>query len=583
MYSCNNSTVSFESNGPQIVELPDDYAASDSNDSCPELVPIVDDDAPVVTTVVAAVAPNFTDSFVLKVDTKHQFEPCPIDFPADDQEIENADEFLLNISATHHPNILSTVHDRLNDVNVMSELDNEQPQEQKCDKKVKLAVPIPQTTKPIANYDDDDVDEGGTVDAVICPRFYNALNSRQVLLVLKSPLYFHGILNVRLLVGAATVYGYELTKDVATVYSPRGHSFVDISPSFNSSVSDAAALIESAAKALQSIESEFLNADIYDALRIYQPSTDAILLLERGACDSGAVHMINNYMKQTVFPNAQAFNVRRTYFGSEFILNCQFFLKPRVSLQSSAQWLSATLRSATSRTIVCGGKGVGKSTFVRYMLNDGLGRFERILLIDLDIGQPELGLPQTVSATCVRSPILGPGYMRSAQPDLAYLVGDINVALSPIRYLRIVLRLLHECQQAHNDWTDNCPWIINTMGYTKGFGLELTAAIIKALQPTNVVQIQAARSAQNFDVILDANEINEYRFNIFENEVVDIVGSTTCSYQMHLFDSVARKFGERTNEWDMSAKDLRFAIILSHLGNALCERAEWITDVVPFW
>lgn len=554
VYSCNDSAVSFEVDGPQIVELPDDYA-SDSDDSCPELVPIDDDDT----------------SFIIKVDTSHQYQRCPIDFHA---ETPATNESVLDMSAKHQE-ILSTVHARLEDPEEEEQQQDAMEQHQKHKQ-----IPVIQQ-----NNDDDDDDDGGAaaVDPVHCPRLYNSLNSRQVLVVLKSPLHFHGILNIRLLAGVVQVYGYELKRNdpAITVYSPRGHSFINISPSSNAGDTSP---IESAAAALQSVESDFLNSDIYDALHRYEPTTDAIVLLERGARDSGAVRMINNYMKQTVYPNPQAFNPRRTYFTSEFILHCQFFIKPRVSLQSSAQWLAVNIRHAHTRLLVCGGKGVGKSTLVRHLVNDALSSaaatHERVLLIDLDIGQPELGLPQTVSATCVRTPILGPGYMRQSHPDLAYLVGDINVALSPIRYLRIVLRLLRECRQRQQEW--NCPWIVNTMGYTKGFGLELTAAIIRALQPTDVVQIQAARAVQNFDYILDRDQINSYQFNIVAREVQTLPKSSL--HEIHVFESMARKFGERTNEWDMSAKDLRFAIILAHLGNALSEdNAEWITDVVPFW
>lgn len=70
-----------------------------------------------------------------------------------------------------------------------------------------------------------------------------------------------------------------------------------------------------------------------------------------------------------------------------------------------------------SRGIVCGGKGVGKSTFLRYCVNHLLSQGP-VLVIDLDPGQAEFTVAGSVSATVVTDPLLGPNFTHLKQPDV---------------------------------------------------------------------------------------------------------------------------------------------------------------------
>ena len=72
------------------------------------------------------------------------------------------------------------------------------------------------------------------------------------------------------------------------------------------------------------------------------------------------------------------------------------------------------------RLVVAGGKGVGKSTFMRFITNRLLNRTElksasecsrvSVLYIDLDPGQAEFTIPGCLSATKVVRPIMGPNF-----------------------------------------------------------------------------------------------------------------------------------------------------------------------------
>lgn len=579
VYGLENNEVTFnsEDDEPQIIEICSSRHTTgySSDDSCPELVPI---------DPIAYVSNDTKPALVVTRDVHHAFQECPIALHQsyDNAYDEDHNSSIQDIMLRNHT-IVSTVDSRLSESKeIIEEVTNPKivpvevtdlkVLETTVEKDTELLEKMPDLLNSTSVEDEDE-----DVDPIVRPRFFNSLNSRQVLLLIKSPLHFHGILNIKLLAGKAEVYGYELKpNEPVTAYSPRGHSFINITPSMPAATDT----IENAGKTLEVLRTDFLLSDICEALHQYDPLNDSILLIERGDTGNKAFNMIDKYMKQTVFPNAQAFNSRRPYYSAETILHCQFLLRPRTQLVSSSQWMSVSVQP-NSRIMVIGGKGVGKSTLVRHLINRNLPKHPRILIIDLDIGQPELFTPQTVSATCLEEPILGPGYMKHRVPDQAFLFGDINVVLSPIKYIKCVLRLIRHC---HNKAEyQNIPWIVNTMGYNRGFGLELTVAALKALEPTDLIQINGHRSADNFDRILTSDEVNGFKFNIFQDEVNAFGDNKECRYETHVYGSMARRSGERTNEWDMSAKDLRFAMILAHLGNALIGSSEWITDVKPCW
>lgn len=461
----------------------------------------------------------------------------------------------------------------------------------------------------ITNNDDifasDTLNESANTSMRFGPKshLFNALNSRQVLLVLKGELHFHGILDVTLLTGNARIYGYNLRTDCTVrTFSPRGQSFLSIEPispqqqQQQQHDTDAPQkclnqphTLDDVQALLATLQAEFLNTDILAALQAFDADQgDALLLLQPADRETAAFHMLDKYMRQTIFPNNNAFNAHRPNYRSEFILRTQFYTRPKTRLSVNPQWPLGVATAAASRTLVIGGKGVGKSTCVRYLVNAAVQRHAGALLIDLDIGQPELFVPQCVSATFVREPLLGAGYMQARAPDRALLFGELNVTVAPFRYYRCVMRLLRECA-ARPEWLA-VPWIVNTMGYNRGFGLELMAAVLRVFAASDVVQIQSQRRLDNYERVLEADVVNGFRFQMFREEVDAAAAAAgrsaegaTATHRMHAVRSMARRFGDKTADWDMSAKDARMATVLATLGAALVDGSEWLTDVQPVW
>lgn len=68
------------------------------------------------------------------------------------------------------------------------------------------------------------------------------------------------------------------------------------------------------------------------------------------------------------------------------------------------------------KILFAGYKNSGKSTMMRYYINRCLNKWDKILVLDFDIGQSEFSMPGCVSAFIVTSPLLGPNFTHLLQP-----------------------------------------------------------------------------------------------------------------------------------------------------------------------
>jgi len=80
------------------------------------------------------------------------------------------------------------------------------------------------------------------------------------------------------------------------------------------------------------------------------------------------------------------------------------------------------ISGSNPKVTLLGGKGVGKSTFSRWIVNRFLsGTAQSVLYIDLDPGQAEFTPPGLVSITEVKNFILGPNFSHLEVPAVKYL------------------------------------------------------------------------------------------------------------------------------------------------------------------
>ncbi|XP_064552083.1 polynucleotide 5'-hydroxyl-kinase NOL9 [Drosophila montana] len=400
--------------------------------------------------------------------------------------------------------------------------------------------------------------------------FENSLKTNNVLAVLKQDIELYGTVIVTLLCGRITINGYKARPKVPlSIYSPKGFSWVVIAPRSNKKPPKANVN-------WNELNESFSRAQLDNIMANYDSQRDAIVLLQRNSGSQNMLDTFAKHMAENVYPLLNATN--RPHYASEYVLNCLMQAADgRQALQVPTVWTKLALQPR-SRWMVTGGKGVGKSTLVRYLLNRHLERFPRMLLIDLDIGQPELFLPQTVSCSVVDGPLLGPGFFLNRQPDRAYVVGHVNVVMCSEQYIRAVRQLLAYCRS--NESYAEMPWLINTMGYNKGFGLELMALLVDCVQPTNLVQIASAKVINNFDMPLTRESLAQVVPIIYTADEHKVSGNLS-NYALHELHSALPQLERHERRWMMSAKDVRYANLLARLSSALRGNAKHLTDCQP--
>ncbi|XP_037717744.1 polynucleotide 5'-hydroxyl-kinase NOL9 isoform X2 [Drosophila subpulchrella] len=397
--------------------------------------------------------------------------------------------------------------------------------------------------------------------------FENSLKSNHVLAVIKEDLELYGTLVLTLLSGQISVNGYRPRRqEPLTIYSPKGLNWVSISPTKTK---------KPAKDEVQwdELNKNFTRAQLDRIQGSFQNQTNAIVLLQR---NTGAQHLVDNFgkhMAQNLFPLVNASN--RPFHQSESLLHCLIQSSDLSrTLQVPQVWNKLKLQ-ASSRILIAGGKGVGKSSLLRYLINRNLGQFPSLLLIDLDIGQPEIFVPQTVSCTLIDGPLLGPGFFYNKQPDQAYVVGHTNIVLCAEQYARAVIQLI---QNIHKDPNyANIPWLVNTMGYNKGFGTELMALLVDRIRPTDLIQISSPVPINNFDSFLEWSSLSQLKPIIYTAEEFRV--KEIPKYTLHKLLSVAPT--KDRGAWSLSAKDMRYSNLLARLSSCLTGNAKSLTDCQP--
>ncbi|XP_067633092.1 polynucleotide 5'-hydroxyl-kinase NOL9 isoform X2 [Eurosta solidaginis] len=407
--------------------------------------------------------------------------------------------------------------------------------------------------------------------------FINAVNSNIVLVLVKDPFYLYGTVNMTLLAGKVEIYGYKpYLNEECEIFSPRGCSKVQIACIPSGTEPEACQI----AGKLKTFLSSFSSFDLQRIENDFESGQDAILLLKRNTRRTKVKKIFRNYMNENVFPNMNSIQRDRPFYTSEYQLDCVINIEAERCLKVSQEWQNFSF-TTSSKVLLAGGKSVGKSTLLRYLLNTHLEHCKQVLVIDLDIGQTELFVPQTVSCTVLSGPLLGPGFFLNLQPTRAYVVGHSNIVLCAHAYMRAVKNLIDFCYSKEE--FSEMPWLINTMGYNKGFGMELMSVLVQLIKPTDIIQLQSNKEINNFEDLLYPHVLAStpciiYTDDLFKEENVE---SKVVEYRLHVSSSAILQASRYQRDWEMSAKDLRYATFLSRLSAVLQGNAEWLTDCVP--
>lgn len=140
------------------------------------------------------------------------------------------------------------------------------------------------------------------------------------------------------------------------------------------------------------------------------------------------------------------------------------------------------------RVLVCGGSGSGKSMAVRCLLNHLLSHHKEVVLIDTDVGQPEMNLPGLVAAHSVKRMRGGaPACWNRESPIAGGFFGDISPRENPKLYAACVRRVVAAGCSYGADY--DCPMVINSDGWVSGVGADLLRLVSQCAVPSHVVSM----------------------------------------------------------------------------------------------
>lgn len=202
------------------------------------------------------------------------------------------------------------------------------------------------------------------------------------------------------------------------------------------------------------------------------------------------------------------------------------------------------------RAIICGAKGVGKSTCVRYAVNRLLAAAPHVCVLDCDVGQSEFSVPGMLTLHVIdrARPVLGPHHLDLRTPELSFFVGEVTGKGAPDLIARGVQLLLeryndlcalHHQQEEREREQDRkqraaeeqkrraaaiynpfdvlaqedgenrqqkgdgrhdgrgvaMPLLVNTDGYVRFMGAEMLAAVVALVRPTHVLHVSTEKDS----------------------------------------------------------------------------------------
>lgn len=133
---------------------------------------------------------------------------------------------------------------------------------------------------------------------------------------------------------------------------------------------------------------------------------------------------------------------------------------------------------------VCGTKNVGKSTFVRTLINTLLNHTTSVDYLEADLGQTEFTPAGCLSLLTVRDPLLGPPFTHQHTPEHMIYYGQSSCETDLDRYLESLKSLWRR-----RPLSRETPIVINTMGWVKGFGFDLLVDMVRFFPISHVVQL----------------------------------------------------------------------------------------------
>ncbi|KAF8216526.1 hypothetical protein K438DRAFT_1558610 [Mycena galopus ATCC 62051] len=215
--------------------------------------------------------------------------------------------------------------------------------------------------------------------------------------------------------------------------------------------------------------------------------------------------------------------------------------------------LNSMLDSASGIYLIKGHKKSGKSSFARTLLNRLLGRYQKVAFLECDLGQSEFTPGGLVALNIIERPVFGPPFTHPTLPNFAHYVGAMTPRSSPSHYLASIQSLVETYKidvQTPTDYDEGdsrisnvIPLIVNTMGWTKGLGADLTRKIEDLVQPTDIIEVEAPffEHSSSFEHPPRASDIQNAQLHLLQ-PIAPSVLSTNYSPSDHRSISILSYF-----------------------------------------
>lgn len=405
------------------------------------------------------------------------------------------------------------------------------------------------------------------------PEFYSLQNKVIAIMSPSCKFHFNGKLKVKVLIGKVEIYGFVFgeaeTVVPAEIYSPRGSSLVSIETVEHES--------SGANKLYSLLTNEGIDkgvaTDMQNKLNEL-PDGHAVLILEN--LENTLTKYLDFYYPLKIFPKSEdstnyhnrhpkkAEKLLQAIFHSEDLgkqLKKDDYRESNILKKFQTP---ANQNFGSQRILISGGKGVGKSTTLRYFVNGLLPTRGEIVVIDFDPGQPEFTPPGCISLNIISRPLTGPNYTHLKTPFHQLFIGDVNVARCVPRYVKAARKLVDYLNESPR--LKGLTVLVNTMGFCTGIGWDLMVYIIRLIHPSTVVQITSERSKNNFRYLLSSEVINDQiptRFTMEEGE--SSVWEVPCDHELHVVPSLAESKAKFGDSWEMEPRQQRDITLLAYL------------------
>ncbi|KAK8727970.1 hypothetical protein OTU49_009322 [Cherax quadricarinatus] len=369
-----------------------------------------------------------------------------------------------------------------------------------------------------------------------------------------STIYIHGLVRICPLLGTAKVLGYTLQEgEMQTVYSVSSGALLGISAVSAGNMNSMDSSLQDKRIPTKWLQDVFINSDgpllILEIQQSFPPVARFLSLV-------GWERLFYGREKQEPWHDISATLITQMN-QNNYCLTIEDPLWHDIIDTITSCWTCGSV----PRVVLCGGQGVGKSTFFKYIINSLLTNKpdSGIMCLDLDPGQSEFSLPTCLSLIRLTKPLLGPAYVHHTKSFAPYvkqvLVGATSPQFMLQRYIAAI-QYLHQLSQEQ----PSLPLVVNTMGWTQGTGLSIMLDVLRILKPTHVIQIQSSRSRSriNFPMELHSKEVISARGGI-----VTQANQSELYYSLFVLPSVAK---EHSTPHSFKPKVLRDLAIMAHVG-----------------